>query len=145
MLLETPMINDGANPLAEVALALAMAFFSLMILMLFAMVNAPQADGTTAAAATVEMTKDTGSKATDDTERQLIIYTEDGFFDSTLSRIDPASIDRQQPVILAVSDAMPISSITSFQRQNPGLTLEIAELTPDWQARLAASQGKAGR
>ena len=28
------MINDGANPLAEVALALAMAFFSLMILCL---------------------------------------------------------------------------------------------------------------
>ena len=37
------MINDGANPLAEVALALAMAFFSLMILMLFAM-NYPTID-----------------------------------------------------------------------------------------------------
>ena len=33
------MINDGANPLAEVALALAMAFFSLMILMLFAILS----------------------------------------------------------------------------------------------------------
>lgn len=139
------MINDGANPLAEVALALAMAFFSLMILMLFAMVNAPQADGTATAGATVEITTDKSTETTDDRERQLIIYTEDGLFDSTLSRVDPASIDRQQPVILAVSDAMPISSITSFQRQNPGLTLEIAELTPDWQARLAASQGRAGQ
>jgi len=139
------MINDGANPLAEVALALAMAFFSLMILMLFAMVNAPQTDGTATAAATVQMSADTSTKTTDDRERQLIIYTEDGLFDAALSRIDPASIDRQQPVILAVSDRMPISSITSFQRQHPGLTLEIAELTPDWQARLAASHGKAGQ
>jgi len=139
------MINDGANPLAEVALALAMAFFSLMILMLFAMVNAPQTDGTATAAATVEITTDKSTEATDDRERQLIIYTEDGLFDSTLSRIDPASIDRQHPVILAVSDRMPISSLTSFQRQHPDLTLEIAELTPDWQARLAASQGRAGQ
>ena len=49
------MINDGANPLAEVALALAMAFFSLMILMLFAMVNAPKADATDVGPATMEM------------------------------------------------------------------------------------------
>ena len=49
------MINDGANPLAEVALALAMAFFSLMILMLFAMVNAPKTDSPQASPATVDM------------------------------------------------------------------------------------------
>ena len=137
------MINDGANPLAEVALALAMAFFSLMILMLFAMVNAPQADGTEAAAATVEMSTNAKAKATDDAERQLVVFTEDGVFDSTLTPLDPAGIDTQRPVILAVSDRMPISSITGFQRQYPDLTLESAALTPEWQARLAASQGKA--
>lgn len=136
------MINDGANPLAEVALALAMAFFSLMILMLFAMVNAPQADGTESAAATVEMNTNAKAKATDDAERQLVVFTEDGVFDSTLTPLDPAGIDTQRPVILAVSDRMPISRITGFQRQYPELTLEIAELTPEWQARLAALRGK---
>ena len=35
------MIDDGANPMAEVALALAMAFFSLMVLTLFAVVHHP--------------------------------------------------------------------------------------------------------
>lgn len=139
------MINDGANPLAEVALALAMAFFSLMILMLFAMVNAPQADGTEASPATVEITTSAKAQAADEAERQLVIYTEDGFFDSTLTPLDPAGIDPRQPVILAVSDSMPIASITGFQRRHPDLTLEIAELTPDWQERLATSQGKAGR
>ena len=34
------MIDDGANPMAEVALALAMAFFSLMVLT-FAVVHHP--------------------------------------------------------------------------------------------------------
>ena len=136
------MINDGANPLAEVALALAMAFFSLMILMLFAMVNTPQADGTETAATTVEMSTNAKAKATDDAERQLVVFTEDGVFDSTPTPLDPAGIDTQRPVVLAVSDRMPISSITDFQRQYPELTLEIAELTPEWQARLAASRGK---
>ena len=132
------MINDGANPLAEVALALAMAFFSLMILMLFAMVNAPEADGTEASAATLEMTTEPTPENTDDLERQLVIYSESGFFDKDMNSLDPAAIDPEQPVILAVSQQMPISRITSFQREFPHLRLEIAELTPDWQARIAA-------
>ena len=33
--------DEGGNPLAEVGLALSMAFFSLMILMLVAVLNSP--------------------------------------------------------------------------------------------------------
>ncbi|MEC8642441.1 MAG: hypothetical protein VXZ67_06000 [Pseudomonadota bacterium] len=132
------MINDGANPLAEVALALAMAFFSLMILMLFAMVNAPEADGTEAAPATIEMTTEPAPENSDDLERQLVIFSESGFFDKDMNRLDPAAIDPEQPVILAVSHQMPISRITGFQREFPHLKVEIAELTPDWQSRIAA-------
>ena len=130
------MINDGANPLAEVALALAMAFFSLMILMLFAMVNAPTIDDVKAEPATVKMDADSSSQANNEDERQLVIYTADGFFDEQLNRLDPAAVDPARPVILAVSDQMPISRIIGFQRDYPGLTVEIAELTPDWQARI---------
>ena len=131
------MINDGANPLAEVALALAMAFFSLMILMLFAMVNAPKTDSTRASSATVDMALDPPDQAHGEDDRQLVIYTADGFFDEQLNRLDPAAVDTARPVILAVSEQMPISRITGFQRQYPDLRLEIAELTPDWQARIA--------
>ena len=131
------MINDGANPLAEVALALAMAFFSLMILMLFAMVNTQKTGSTQASMATVDMALEPSDKANGDDDRQLVIYTEAGFFDEQLSRLDPAAVDPARPVILAVSEQMPISRITGFQRQYPDLRLEIAELTPDWQARIA--------
>ena len=130
------MINDGANPLAEVALALAMAFFSLMILMLFAMVNAPSIDEMKAEPTTVKMDLDPRNQANNNDERQLVIYTADGFFDEQLNRLDPAAVDPARPVILAVSDQMPISRIIGFQRDYPGLTVEIAELTPDWQARI---------
>ena len=133
------MINDGANPLAEVALALAMAFFSLMILMLFAMVNAPKTDSTQVSPATVDMALDPRDQAHGEDDRQLVIYTADGFFDEQLNRLDPAAVDPARPVILAVSEQMPISRITGFQRQYPDLKLEIAELTPEWQARIAST------
>ena len=132
------MINDGANPLAEVALALAMAFFSLMILMLFAMVNAPTIDDMNAEPTTVEMDANPRNQANNKDERQLVIYSTAGFFDEQLNRLNPAEIDPTIPVILAVSDQMAISRITGFQRQYPDLKLEIAELTPEWQARIAS-------
>lgn len=139
------MINDGANPLAEVALALAMAFFSLMILMLFAMVNAPKADATDVGPATVEMAVESRDPPPDNEERHLVIFTDGGFFDEDLNRLDPAAIDPAQPVILAVSQQMPISRITGFQRRYPDLTIEIAELTPDWQERIAGMGREAGQ
>ena len=139
------MINDGANPLAEVALALAMAFFSLMILMLFAMVNAPKADATDVGPATMEMAVESRDPLPDDEERHLVIFTDGGFFDENLNRFDPAAIDPAQPVILAVSQQMPISRITGFQRRYPDLTIEIAELTPDWEERIAGMGREAGQ
>ncbi|MEC7651689.1 MAG: hypothetical protein VYB64_07925 [Pseudomonadota bacterium] len=139
------MINDGANPLAEVALALAMAFFSLMILMLFAMVNAPKADATDVGPATMEMAVESRDPPPDNEERHLVIFTDGGFFDEDLNRLDPAAIDPAQPVILAVSQQMPISRITGFQRRYPDLTIEIAELTPDWEERIAGMGREAGQ
>ena len=139
------MINDGANPLAEVALALAMAFFSLMILMLFAMVNAPKIEDMKAEPTTVEMTADSRNQPNNEDERQLVIYSTSGFFDEQLNRLNPAEIDPAVPVILAVSDQMAISRITGFQRQYPDLKLEIAELTPGWQARIASIGQEAGQ
>ena len=139
------MINDGANPLAEVALALAMAFFSLMILMLFAMVNAPKADATDVGPATMEMAVESRDPPPDNEERHLVIFTDGGIFDEDLNRLDPAAIDPAQPVILAVSQQMPISRITGFQRRYPDLTIEIAELTPDWEERIAGMGREAGQ
>ena len=69
-------------------------------------------------------------------DRQLVIYTNAGFFDEQLNSLDPAAVNPARPVILAVSDQMPISRIIGFKRDYPGLKVEIAELTPDWQARI---------
>ena len=55
------MISETENPLTEVALALSMAFFSLMVLMLFAITNAPQS----AAAQSAHIKRATSAEKTD--------------------------------------------------------------------------------
>ena len=94
---------------------------------------------------TVKMDLDPRNQANNNDERQLVIYTTAGFFDEQLNRLKPAEIDPAIPVILAVSDQMAISRITGFQRQYPDLKLEIAELTPEWQARIATKGREAGQ
>ena len=91
------------------------------------------------------MTADSRNQPNNEDERQLVIYSTSGFFDEHLNRLNPAEIDPAAPIILAVSDQMAISRITGFQRQYPDLKLEIAELTPEWQARIASIGQEAGQ
>ena len=107
--------------------------------MLFAMVNAPTIDDMKAEPTTVKMDADSSSQTNNEDDRQLVIYTNAGFFDEELNTLTPAEIDPEIPVILAVSDQMAISRIIGFQRQHPGLKREIAELTPQWQARITST------
>ena len=93
----------------------------------------------------MEMAVESRDPPPDNEERHLVIFTDGGFFDEDLNRLDPAAIDPAQPVILAVSQQMPISRITGFQRRYPNLTIEIAELTPDWEERIAGMGREAGQ
>ena len=102
------------------------------------MVNAPTIDDMNGEPTTVEMDANPRNQANNEDERQLVIYSTAGFFDEQLNRLNPAEIDPKIPVILAVSDQMAISRITGFQRQYPDPKLEIAELTPEWQARIVS-------
>ena len=72
--------------------------------MLFAMVNAPKIDDMKTEPTTVKMDADSSSQANNEDERQLVIYTNAGFFDEELNTLNPAEIDPAIPVILAVSD-----------------------------------------
>lgn len=65
------MISDDANPLAEVAFALAMAFFSLMVLMLFAIVHQPEA----AAPDTMSLAATSDAEQPEQTEPQILFFS----------------------------------------------------------------------
>ena len=124
------MIDDGANPMAEVALALAMAFFSLMVLTLFAVVHNPD-DKVADKITLTSSSKDAKSKTP-----KLLIWHKQHLFDEMLSPIDTGDLTTEQPVILAVSPGITMAEMMQFQQDHPSLNLQIAELTHEWETIL---------
>jgi len=126
------MIDDGANPMAEVALALAMAFFSLMVLTLFAVVHQPDA------AVVDKITLTTSSTDTQSETPKLLILHKQRLFDDMLNPINTSDLTTEQPITLAVPPGITMAEMMQFQQGHPGLNLQIAELTHEWETILNA-------
>lgn len=126
------MIDDGANPMAEVALALAMAFFSLMILTLFAVVHQPKDT------VVEKITLASSSKDVQSEKPKLVIWYKQRLFDDTLTPIDAGDLTTEQPITLAVPSGITMAEMMRFQQAHSGLNLQIAELTNDWENILNA-------
>ena len=126
------MIDDGANPMAEVALALAMAFFSLMVLTLFAVVHQPDA------AVADKITFTTSSTDAQSETPKLVILHKQRLFDDMLNPINASDLTTEQPITLAVPPGITMAEMMQFQQGHPGLNLQIAELTHEWENILNA-------
>ena len=124
------MIDDGANPMAEVALALAMAFFSLMVLTLFAVVHQPKD------AIAEKITLTTSSTNAQSERPKLVILHKQRLFDDMLNPIDTGSLTTEQPITLAVPPGITMAEMMQFQQDHPSLNLQIAELTHEWETIL---------
>lgn len=132
------MLADDANPLAEVAFALSMAFFSLMVLMLFAIVHQPE-DMVADKMLMTEMAPSQESPA-EPQEPQILIFHPSGFYDADLKPVNPAQLDASKPVLLAVEETIPMSSIMGFKREYAGFEIEIAELTAQWKQAITSQK-----
>jgi len=120
------VIDDGANPLAEVALALAMAFFSLMVLTLFAVVHQPEAtivDSMVVQKSTNEVSSD---------PPKLVILHASGLFDEMLRPINADDLPVGKPITLGVQADVTMSEMMRFKQAHPTLDLKISELTSEW-------------
>jgi hypothetical protein len=130
------MISDDANPLAEVAFALAMAFFSLMVLMLFAIVHQPEA----AAPDTMSLAVMSDAEQPEQTEPQILIFHPDGYFNEQLVMINPDNLDPTRPVVLAVQDSIAMSDVMAFKQSHTTLDVQISALPADLDAAIIAKR-----
>lgn len=128
------MISDDANPLAEVAFALAMAFFSLMVLMLFAIVHQPEA----AAPESIAVSSPTSQDIPEQADPQYLLLHPNGYFDENLASTNPKNLDPSRPVILAVEDSIAISDVMAFKQSHADLDIQISALPGDIAAALSA-------
>ena len=120
--------DEGGNPLAEVGLALSMAFFSLMILMLVAVVNS---------APTSQQIK-IGNDGTSPTNEKmdLFIYSDGQLYDRDLTRLAVAALPTDQQILLAVDPQLELSAVLEIVGKVGHENLQITKLDSAWQAHL---------
>ena len=120
--------EESGNPLAEVGLALSMAFFSLMILMLVAVLNTSQ---------TNQQIKMGNSDASPTTEKMdLFVYSGGQLYDEDLTQLDAAALPADQKILLAVDPKLELSAVLEIIGKVGHGNLEITKLDAAWQARL---------
>ena len=120
--------EESGNPLAEVGLALSMAFFSLMVLMLVAVMNT---------APTNQQIKMGNSGTNLTTEKMgLFVYSGGQLYDQDLTRLNVAALPADQKILLAVDPQLELSAILEIVGKVGHQNLQITQLDAAWQAYL---------
>ena len=124
--------EESGNPLAEVGLALSMAFFSLMILMLVAILNT---------APTNQQVKmgDNGTSPTTE-KMDLFVYSGGQLYDKDLTRLDITALPADQKILLAVDPQLELSAVLEIVGKVGHQNLQITKLDAAWQARLKSER-----
>ena len=120
--------DEGGNPLAEVGLALSMAFFSLMILMLVAVLNSAPTNQQ------IKMGND-GTSPTSE-KLDLFIYSGGQLYDKNLTQLAVAALPADQKILLAVDPQLELAAVLEIVGKVGHANLQITKLDAAWQARL---------
>ena len=120
--------DEGGNPLAEVGLALSMAFFSLMILMLVAVLNSPSTNKQ------IKMGND-GTSPTSE-KMDLFVYSGGQLYDKDLTQLNVSALPADQKILLAVDPQLELSAVLEIVGKVGHRNLQITKLDVAWQARL---------
>ncbi len=133
-------MDDGSqgNAMTEVALALAMGFFSLLVLTMVSMgAGEFSSDTKLTLVLTPSASQDSRQGATPfDPDNQLVIYHRGRFFDASLEPLDPLSIDATKRVILAFAPDIPVSEAMKARSRISAGDILVSTLDEDWQAAL---------
>lgn len=124
--------DEGGNPLAEVGLALSMAFFSLMILMLVAVLNSPPTNQQ------IKMGND-GTSPTSE-KMDLFVYSGGQLYDKDLTRLNVSALPADQKILLAVDPQLELSAVLEIVGKVGHQNLQITKLDAAWQARLKSKR-----
>lgn len=120
--------DEGGNPLAEISLALSMAFFSLMILMLVAVLNSAPTNQQ------IKMGND-GTSPTSE-KMDLFVYSGGQLYDKDLTRLNIAALPADQKILLAVDPQLEFSAVLEIVGKVGHQNVQITQLDAAWQAHL---------
>ncbi len=121
--------------MTEVALALAMGFFSIMVLTIVSMGAGSQSNSASVAAAVLTPPSEPdGARGavTVKSEDVVIVYHKGRYFDSKLAPLDPATVAAAGRLILAIDPALPLGEAMAARARVTNEGLVVSTLGPDW-------------
>jgi lipopolysaccharide export LptBFGC system permease protein LptF len=134
--MEKNMNSDYShNPLTEVALALSMAFFAIMVLTIFAL---SQKQFKSIESDKISMnSKSSVDKDKKDKKRTLVFYHNNNFYDQNLKIWRLENQDKQtNRYILAVPTKMSVKELFEIKKFFQGFDLQVTEQNQQWNEAL---------
>jgi hypothetical protein len=141
------MYDDSqGNAMTEIALALAMGFFSLLVLAMVSM-GAGRGKNTSATAAILAPP---AARATDqgttgvDPQDIILIYFDGGFLDTEFQAVEPDSFDAERRIVLAFAPDVPLAEAMTARSRVAAENLVVSTLDDAWLSALADLRSQKG-
>ena len=139
--------SDG-NAMTEIALALAMAFFSIMVLTMVSMSATPaesQADATPKSIKVAANKSDGKNSETKAAKRRIVVFWNGRFLDEKMQPVAPENLGAGGRIILALAPDLPMTQAIDARARFRQPNVAVSTLDRRWLARLEQIFGKEQR
>ena len=133
------------NAMTEVALALAMAFFSIMVLTMVSMSAAPQKAADSEANNSMKIVNNkpfAASSKSKSSKKQIVIFWNGTFMDQKLAPIRPETFNAEGRVILALPPDLPMNKALAARSRFRTGNITVSTLDARWLSRLSQIEAK---
>ncbi len=136
----SPGAEDGA--MTEVALALAMGFFSILVLTLVSIGGGSSDSRSYEAIHLVQTAPESPATVFPTNDDVIVIFDGERFLDTDLNPLDPATvpIDGERRIVLAIDPAVPLADVMVARARFAATNLVIANLDSRWRAAIEAAK-----
>jgi hypothetical protein len=135
------MEGPYGNAMTEIALALAMAFFSVMVLAMVSMgtTSPAGADASPVGKSTrlqIIRAEPASKTATVAKESRIVVYHAGRYLDTRLAAVDPGAINSTEIIILAIDPALPLAEAITARSRIAATQITVTALDERWMHTL---------
>ena len=137
--------SSYGNAMTEIALALAMAFFSIMVLTMVSMSATPEKISKDQNQPTINLANSAPNntqKPTAPTKRKLVIFWNGQFMDQQLSPLELGSLKSSKKIVLSMPPNLPMADALAARAQLEGVDILVSVLDERWLGRMAKFDNK---
>lgn len=133
--------SSYCNAMTEIALALAMAFFSIMVLTMVSMSAVPEKSAKAVTPQEMKVVANkpgVGNAAKAAPKNELLIFWNGRFLDRDLKPVDPNGFEPNSRIVLAMPPDLPMGEALAVRARFAGQNTLVSALDARWLNRLRA-------